>query len=130
MPNRARILVVDDEAAMRDACRQVLEREKFRVAEAADGREALRELCTATTADEMFDVVLLDISMPDVNGWRVLASIQANPLWEDLAVIVVTGQAGTPSEIAKIAHQGALYVDKGTDFLDYVSAVLDRMTLQ
>ena len=71
--------------------------------------------------------MLLDISMPDVNGWHVLGAVEANPLWRDLPVVVVTGQARSSSDIARMAAQGAYYVDKGTDFLHYVGTILDRI---
>ncbi len=121
------VLVVEDEADTRTLLAMRAAAQGFEVVETANGREALLELCRATAAGQLPDVILLDISMPDVNGWRVLTALQANPLWQDLPVIVVTGQAGSAAEITRIAQQGALYVDKGTDFLDYVGAVLDRI---
>ncbi|MCD6359258.1 MAG: response regulator [Armatimonadetes bacterium] len=124
----ARVLVVEDEDDIRALLTMRVAEHGFEVVEARNGREALRELCKACAEDQLFDVMLLDISMPDVNGWRVLAAVQANPLWEEMPVIVVTGQAGSPGEITRMAQQGALYVDKGPDFLDYVAAVLDRVT--
>ena len=122
-----RALVVEDERDTRALLVMRVREHGFEVAEAENGREALKALCRACTEGQSFDVVLLDISMPDVDGWRVLAAIQANPLWEDVPVLVVTGQAGSAQEITKMAQQGALYVDKGADFLDYVGALLDRI---
>ncbi len=123
----ARALIVEDEPDIRDLLTMTVTQHGFEAKSAGNGRDALRELCRATADDDPFDVVLLDISMPDVNGWRVMAAIQANPLWEDITVIVVTGAAGTAAEITTMASQGALYVDKGTDYLNYVGAMLDRL---
>lgn len=123
----ARALIVEDEQDIRDLLTMTVAEHGYEAEAAANGREALRLLCDATAADKLFDVILLDISMPDVNGWRVLAAIQANPLWENITVIVVTGAAGTAAEITAMAQHGALYVDKGTDYLNYVGAMLDRL---
>jgi len=123
----ARALIVEDEQDIRDLLTMTVVEHGYEAEAAANGREALRALCDATAADKLFDVILLDISMPDVNGWRVLAAIQANPLWEDITVIVVTGAAGSAAEITTMAEHGALYVDKGTDYLSYVGAMLNRL---
>lgn len=122
-----RALIVEDEPDIRDLLTMTVSGHGYEAESAANGHEALRLLCRATADDEPFDVMLLDISMPDVSGWRVMAAIQANPLWEDITVIVVTGAAGSAAEISTMAKHGALYVDKGTDYLTYVGAMLDRL---
>ncbi len=123
----ARALVVEDEQDIRELLVMTVKEHNYDVVPAASGREALMKMCESSANDEPFDIVLLDISMPDVDGWQVMTAIEANPLWEDIPVIVVTGQAGTPSEITRMAKHGALYVDKGTDYLHYVGAMLDRL---
>ena len=67
-----KILVVDDEAAIRDTLRMVLEFEGYEVATVADGRAALSELETAPA-----DAVLLDIKMPGMDGLETLDRIVA-----------------------------------------------------
>ena len=66
------ILVVDDEAAIRDALRMILEYEGYEVASAADGPAALAELESNPP-----DAVLLDIKMPGMDGFEVLDRIVA-----------------------------------------------------
>ena len=65
-----------------------LEREGFRVTEAADGRETL-DLLHA----EKPDVLLLDLTMPGVDGWQVLEEATANGLLKGVRVAVLTGDA-------------------------------------
>ena len=89
---RARVLIVDDEPAMRDACRQVIERDGIRVAEAAGGAEALDRL-----AKEHFDLVILDLKMPGIDGISVLKSIRHEH--PDTAVVVVTGYPSVESAV-------------------------------
>jgi two-component system, OmpR family, response regulator MprA len=66
MAEQARILVVDDEPAVQSALLRALTLERYQVAQAADGREALERLDAAP-----YEVVILDISMPHVDGLEV-----------------------------------------------------------
>lgn len=66
MPEQARILVVDDEPAVQSALSRALTLERYDVAQAIDGRQALERL-----ADAVYDAVILDIAMPQVNGLEV-----------------------------------------------------------
>jgi two-component system, OmpR family, response regulator MprA len=66
MAEQARILVVDDEPAVQNALSRALALERYDVAQAMDGREALKRLDGAP-----YDVVILDISMPHVDGLEV-----------------------------------------------------------
>lgn len=83
------VLVVDDEAAIRDLLTFFLTGEGFRVRAAAHGGEALALLrggvCPA--------VVLLDLKMPICGGGEVLESLAADPGYRDLPVVVISGGA-------------------------------------
>ncbi|HUA74331.1 MAG TPA: response regulator transcription factor [Solirubrobacteraceae bacterium] len=66
MPQQARILVVDDEPAVQSALSRALSLERYDVAQAIDGRQALERL-----ADTAYDAVILDVAMPHVDGLEV-----------------------------------------------------------
>lgn len=83
----ARILFVDDDPILREFAQVNLASPKATVDLAADGAEALRSL---TARD--YDVVLLDLEMPVLNGFDTLARIRADPNTRDMAVIVQTGR--------------------------------------
>ena len=68
---RAQVLVVDDDPDIRGLVRELLERQGYDVTEAANGQEALRALYAAPP-----DVVLLDVSMPELDGWQTLERIR------------------------------------------------------
>lgn len=70
MPN---ILVVDDERKIRELIRLYLEQEGYRVTEAANGREALDRL-----ERETYDLIILDLMMPDIDGWTVCREVRKN----------------------------------------------------
>jgi DNA-binding response OmpR family regulator len=69
--SRTRLLVIDDDEVVRNLLRGVLERAGHEVREAADGRAGLRELYSART-----DLVILDVGMPELDGWATLERIR------------------------------------------------------
>ena len=83
-----KILVVEDNEMNRDMLRRRLERLGFEVVLANDGRGAL----AAATA-EMPDVVLMDLSLPDIDGWDVTALMKAHPAASRIPVIALTAHA-------------------------------------
>jgi response regulator RpfG family c-di-GMP phosphodiesterase/serine/threonine protein kinase len=96
-----RLLIVDDRAGVREFCRCVLEAEGFQCAEAIDGEQGL-ELANA----EPFDMVLLDIDMPKMQGPEVLRCLREHPPRPNLKVIMFSGRA-TPDEMAAMLVAGA-----------------------
>ncbi|MDQ2674404.1 MAG: response regulator [Chloroflexota bacterium] len=80
------ILVVDDGEMNRRVLRAALEREGHRTEQATNGREALELL-----ANRSFDVVLLDLVMPEMDGFETLAAIKADEALRHLPVIVISG---------------------------------------
>ena len=85
----ARILVVDDEPGLVAIVRQLMERSGATVTTAHGGRAALKAL---ETTGAVFDVVITDLDMPDVDGWAVAAAIKASR--PATHVVMLTGWAG------------------------------------
>jgi len=79
------VLVIDDDPAARAITRRVLVREGYRVAEAADGESGL-----ALTRELRPDLITLDILMPGMDGWAVLAALKADPELARIPVILQT----------------------------------------
>jgi two-component system response regulator PilR (NtrC family) len=99
-----RVLIVDDESLIRWSLAETLERSGHAVAEAADGKTAVRAV---SAADEPFDVVLLDYRLPDSNDLNLLATIRK--LAPHTAVIMMTA-FGTPDMTAGAIALGAYRV--------------------
>ncbi len=95
MASQKRILVVDDERLIVLSIRQNLVMAGYQVIEALDGREALEQLEV-----ERPDLVILDVMMPELNGWDVLTCIRDDPELRDTPVIMLTalGQEGDERE--------------------------------
>jgi signal transduction histidine kinase/CheY-like chemotaxis protein len=79
------VLVVEDDAEQRQLLRAILGDRGWTVREAANGRLALDAI-----GSEMPDVILLDLMMPEMDGFQLVAALQANAAWRDIPVVVVT----------------------------------------
>lgn len=121
-----RILVVDDEAAIRNFLVRVLMLSGYDVQSASDGREALAQLASAP-----YDVLLTDIKMDQLDGVELLRV--AKERYPELAVILLTGHATVPSAIAALRHQAHDYLLKparNEDILSTVAAALESRARQ
>src|ERR1043166_3710525 len=98
----ATILVIEDDADIRDLMEAILESAGYDVVLAADGQEGLNKL-----KRKAYDLVVLDIMMPTMNGYEVLEQIRAMPSRASTPVIVVTAK---PDPIGVMREQkgGAL----------------------
>jgi CheY-like chemotaxis protein len=85
-----RILVVDDNDALRENLAEALELEGYQVAVASDGEGALARL----GEDPRFAAVLLDLMMPGMDGRELLTRIRADPNLASLRVVMTTGHSG------------------------------------
>jgi adenylate cyclase len=88
-----RILLVEDDADQRERVRAWLQDQEWIVQEAADGREAL-----ALLKDGKPDVILLDLMMPEMDGFAVVAALQKETRWRDIPVIVITAHDLDPKD--------------------------------
>jgi DNA-binding NtrC family response regulator len=105
MMTTASILVADDDAVARDLLVEVLTREGYRVRAAAGGAEAIR-----AAESEVFDVALIDLRMPDVDGLAVLARIRA--LDPAPPVFILTAFAAIETTIEAIRQGAYDYLSK------------------
>ena len=90
----AKILVADDEPNIVKLLRLYLREEGYEIVVARNGREALERFRTETP-----DLVLLDLMMPDMDGWEVYQQMKADPELKDIPVIVVTAKAQSIDKI-------------------------------
>lgn len=96
-----KILVVDDTQMYQNIYRSKLLSEGFAVKLAGNGAEAIKILL-----EEAFDLVLLDLTMPLMDGFKVLQAIKENPKLSSINVVVFSSR-GQPEEIEKAVNLGA-----------------------
>jgi len=124
MSQKKRILYIEDEKEMLELTRIVLEREGYEMLAAvggADGIEAVKR--------EKPDLVLLDLMMPDVDGWEVYRQMKADKEVADIPVIIITARTQSIDKVlglkvAKVAD----YITKPfgpSDLINSVKKVLD-----
>ncbi len=116
------ILVVDDSAIARKAARIPLETEGYRVVEAVDGFEALGQL-----QNEKPDLVLLDLVMPGIDGYRVLDLIRGNPNYAGLPVIMLTARDGLIDKLKGRISDLDAYLTKPFEPFDLIREVAKQL---
>jgi len=104
--NRKYILCVEDEPEMIDLIRLILGRRGFEVKGATGGMEGLKMI-----REEHPDLVLLDLMMPDMDGWEVYQQIKADEKTRDIPVIVVTAKAQSIDKVL------GLHIAKVDDYI-------------
>jgi CheY-like chemotaxis protein len=93
-----RVLVVEDDATQRARVRQWLESDDWTIIEAENGGVALARL-----RGERPDVILLDLMMPDMDGFQLIAALQQEKHWRDIPVIVITARDLTTADRARLS---------------------------
>jgi signal transduction histidine kinase/DNA-binding response OmpR family regulator len=114
------VLVVEDDAGAREMIRQTIEKMSLPVAEADNGLQALDWL----GAHPMPAVILLDLMMPEMDGFEVLDALAAHAQWREIPVIVITAKQLTAAERERLQGQARKVIEKGgASRLDIVAAI-------
>jgi DNA-binding response OmpR family regulator len=120
-----RVLVIDDEHAIRLLCRVNLAASGMDVIEAADGRAGIE-----LARQERPDLVLLDVMMPDVDGWTVARELARDERTRDIPVVFLTARADPADRRLGVQLGGVGYLVKPFDpvaIADVVEDVLARI---
>ncbi|MGC2497880.1 MAG: response regulator [Acidobacteriaceae bacterium] len=117
------ILIADDRASSRELLRTVLQRAGYEVLEAEDGEQALAQARSGHP-----DLVLLDLQMPGLDGFGVLAELRGDPRFKDLPILALTASAmrGDREKILEAGFTEYLAKPAGPDTLRETVARLLR----
>src|SRR3954462_5680840 len=118
-----RVLVVDDEAPIRLLCRVNLEAEKMDVIEAADGLTGLE-----TARRERPDVVLLDVMMPGLDGWRVAEELLEDPETSAIPIVFLTARGELRDQARGLDLGGLDYVTKPFNPVELAPLIRDLIS--
>jgi CheY-like chemotaxis protein len=113
-PQEATVLIVDDQPDNREMFSTLLRSEGYRTVEAAGGMEAMDQI-----AREAPQLILLDVSMPDMDGYAVASLLKADPKTSAIPIIMVTAHTG----------RGARVVGLHTGVEDYLTKPVDAPEL-
>ena len=116
----ARILIVDDESSIRKTLREILEFEKYEVNEAADGLDCLVKL-----KKHKYDVIIMDIKMPKMDGMEALERVQL--LAPDTPVIMISGHANIDTAVEAVKVGAFDFISKPPDLNRLLITVRNAM---
>lgn len=107
MSGPRRVLVVDDQEDIREMARLVLSRAGYEVAVAPSGPDGLR-----LARETAFDLMLLDINMPDLDGWATLRLLRADEELDDIAVAMFSVKGEVRDKVASLQDGAIDYITK------------------
>ena len=122
--NQAHILIVDDEWNMRNLLRVYLTKHDFRVTEAKDGHETLEKM-----SDDTFDLIILDIMMPGMDGWEVCVRVRQTM---QTPILMLTARTETKEKVQGLNMGADDYLVKPFDpeeLIARVQALLRRSSM-
>ncbi len=123
----AKVLLVDDDTTLRHVMGWALEDQGFECVHADNGRVGLEKLCEATVTQDPFDCIVLDIVMPEVDGWQFLEAVKSNPLWRKTKVVVLSGHTGSPRDMARALAMDCVHFEKRGQFMELLGQVVERL---
>ena len=116
------VLVVDDDPVVRELLRRQLEAEGYRVSEAGDGRAALARLREAVPG-----VILLDLMMPEMDGFELMEAMRREAAWAGIPVIVLTAKDLTAEDRERLNGRVERVLQKGAYTADVLLADVRRL---
>ena len=120
MSSKGTILYIEDNSDNRKLVRRVLEVEGYAVVEAKDGVQALERLETG-----LIDLALMDINMPDMDGYTLTAKIKSMPEFSNLPIVAVTANVMRGDRERSLAAGCDGYIQKPID-IDTLSKQIER----
>ena len=118
-------LVVEDDPMTRDVLRRLLEKEGWSVAEAINGRRGLEEVRHCAP-----DIILLDLMMPEMDGFQLVAELGKNEAWRNIPVVVVTAKDLTAEDRMRLNGHVEMVLQKGSyrrdELLTHIEALVKR----
>jgi len=118
------ILVVEDETTIREVVRRYLEREGFKVREAADGYA-----CLDAIAEQVPDLIVLDLMLPGIDGLTITRQLRMNPKHKAIPIVMLTAKGETNDRIRGLDIGADDYISKPfapREVVSRVNAVLRR----
>jgi CheY-like chemotaxis protein len=114
------VLIIEDDAATREMMRRVVDRAHWKSREAANGLEGLERL-----KEGVPDVIVLDLMMPQMDGFQFLGRLREEPEWASIPVVVVTAKSLSATDRQFLDGRVKRLVQKGEEDLNNLLSVLN-----
>jgi DNA-binding response OmpR family regulator len=124
-PHHTTILIVDDQADNREMLATLLAGEGYRTLQAAGGMEAMDSI-----ANDPPQLILLDVSMPDMDGYAVASLLKADPNTSVIPIIMVTAHTGRGSRVVGLNTGAEDYLTKPVDAPELLLKVRNLLRLR
>lgn len=118
--SKAKVLIVDDEPYNIDVLEQALDGTDYQVVTASNGQEAWEKI-----QSEQPDLILLDLMMPVMDGFAVLAKVKEDPTLRDTPIIIVSAENDSKSVVKGIKQGAEDYLTKPVDTAQFLKKVKD-----
>ena len=122
-PHQRPVLIVEDDAATRDMLRRNVEREGWQVTEAENGVVGLEQVAKNPPM-----LILLDLMMPEMDGFEFVVELRKNPAWQSIPVVVVTAKDLTQQDRARLTGYVDQLIQKGAYRREELIAEIRRLT--
>jgi len=119
---RGNVLIIEDDEAAREMMRRILKNDGWTTKVAENGIVGLEQLPKAKP-----DAILLDLMMPEMNGFEFLDKLRKNTMWRDIPVIVVTAKALSAEDHRRLKGSVELLIKKEGDEIEIVLASLKKV---
>lgn len=117
------VLIVEDDPATRDMLRRTLEKDGWMPVEAENGRVGLERVTQARP-----ELILLDLMMPEMDGFEFLSEMRKNPSWLDIPVVIITAKELTMEDYQRLNGSAQRIVQKGAYSLEQIAQEVRALT--
>jgi DNA-binding response OmpR family regulator len=124
MTNPGRVLIVEDNADTRELYARCFHHEGYATFTAGDGREGLASACALTP-----DVIVLDLALPELDGWELARRFRADPRTRAVRIVAVSGRAELSARVRALSAGVDVFVPKPVtpaDLLAHVARLQQR----
>ena len=121
--DKRKILFADDDPEIREVVRILLESEGYQVVEAENGEQA------ASAADDTFDLIILDVMMPDISGFEVAQQMKADPEMSEIPIIFLTALNSTADIVKGFQVGGNDFISKPFNKEELIIRVTHQISL-